>query len=376
MTFSNAVDNYGQVLQYLATQEFLRSCGYDAALLFPRGHRKTRWRRFRSRIRKLIAIVRKRFCLAWRHAASGHAVDELIEKRRAEFKRWNESIERNEALHPRFFQSFKRRHFNVFCGTYEDILEHGFRWFCAGSDQIWSGGGAKKFLFSWAPDDCCRFSIAPSVGLWSFTDSQLAIYKRQLPKYRFVTVREDNGLELCRLCGVENARRVLDPSFLLSASAYDGFSEPVHTERPYVLIYMLGAEVAVDVGDVMRFCAAEGLEVKYVASQGREDSHEKIYPTVGEWLSLVRGAKYVFTNSFHGMAFSVIYRKPFLVFPLTGIMSEMNGRVNGLAKQMNLQDRIYADDISAVKREIDWSNADREIGDNLKTVTGLMELAR
>ena len=57
-------------------------------------------------------------------------------------------------------------------------------------------------------------------------------------------------------------------------------------------------------------------------------------------------------------------------------MSEMNGRVDGLAKQMNLQDRICADDISAVKREIDWSSADREMAANLESLAGLMELVK
>jgi hypothetical protein len=43
---------------------------------------------------------------------------------------------------------------------------------------------------------------------------------------------------------------------------------------------------------------------------------------------------------------------------------------------MALQDRIYDSDLSAVKRDIDWSKAEYEIEANRGTLSGLMELVK
>lgn len=370
-TFSNAVDNYGQVLQYLATQEYLRTLGFYAVLLQPTGHRISWVGRNMLRMRNFLGYIKHRITGSRPIIAAEHSANSHEDAKNLEFKRWMDSIERNEKAHPRFFNDFKNRHFNTFVGTYEDILEHGFKFFCVGSDQTWSGPGG-YYLFDWVPDACKRFSIAPSVGHWQFADSQLANYKNNLPKFSFITVREENGLELCRKCGRPDAKVVLDPTFLLSSEEYDQFSDPIKMEKEYVLIYMLGGEIAIDVGDIIKYCHEHDLDVKYVASQGREDEYQKCYATVGEWLSLVRDAKYVFTNSFHGMAFSIIYRKQFLVFPLVGIMADMNGRVSGLASRMSLCDRIFNGKLDVVENVIDWNKSkdsiDRNKGELMKMV--------
>lgn len=323
------------------------------------------------RVRNFLGYIKRRITGLRPIIVAEHSANSDEDVKKLEFKRWMDSVERNEKAHPRFFNDFKNRHFNIFAGTYEDILEHGFRFFCVGSDQVWSGPGS-YYLFDWVPDACKRFSIAPSVGHWQFTESQVSEYKNNLPKFSFVTVREENGLELCRRCGRSDAKVVLDPTFLLSSEEYDNFADPIKVEKEYALIYMLGGGVAIDVGDIIKYCHEHDLDVKYVASQGREDEHQKCYATVGEWLSLIRGAKYVFTNSFHGMAFSIIYRKQFLVFPLVGIMADMNGRVSRLASRMSLCDRIFNGKLDVVENIIDWDVSGNNIGENNRELTSLI----
>lgn len=41
----------------------------------------------------------------------------------------------------------------------------------------------------------------------------------------------------------------------------------------------------------------------------RADEFDKLYPSVNEWLGYIKDAKYVITNSFHGMAFSIVFEK-------------------------------------------------------------------
>lgn len=54
ITFANTTDNYGQVLQYLATQEYLKGRGHDSYLLRSKGHRLT----FLSRV---VRKLKRRF---------------------------------------------------------------------------------------------------------------------------------------------------------------------------------------------------------------------------------------------------------------------------------------------------------------------------
>ena len=79
-----------------------------------------------------------------------------------------------------------------------------------------------------------------------------------------------------------------------------------------------------------------------MASQGRLDSYEKIYPNVDEWLGLIQGAKYVVTNSFHGTVFSVIMNRKFLTILLCGAFTRMNGRFIDLLSRLGLENRIYS----------------------------------
>ena len=111
----------------------------------------------------------------------------------------------------------------------------------------------------------------------------------------------------------------------------------------------------------------------YVESQGRDEKCSKIFPTVEEWLGLVSNASYVITNSFHGMAFSIIYHKPFLVFPLVGLMEGMNGRVVDLSKTLSLENRVYDGNMDILFEPISWMQTDEVIAHNKDILTTLIK---
>lgn len=62
-----------------------------------------------------------------------------------------------------------------------------------------------------------------------------------------------------------------------------------------------------------------------------------------EWLWLINNAKFMVTNSFHGSAFSIIFRTPFAVFLRKG--TPTNTRIEGLLEKLNLSDHIFDIDI-------------------------------
>ena len=135
----------------------------------------------------------------------------------------------------------------------------------------------------------------------------------------------------------------------------------------------MGADIPISVSEIFEFAEKNNFDVKYVASQGRDDSFAKIYATVEEWLSLIANADYVITNSFHGSALSVIFHKQFVVFPIVGLLSSMNERIENIANIFALKDRIYSNQMNDLFNPIDWEKVDSVILKNKCLMKSLLK---
>ena len=378
LTFSFTKDNYGQILQYLATQEYLKQKGHKAILIEPTGWQDRQKSKFERRLVKIIKEA-KRLVFPKTNIANtsmSPSTEEVLteeeRQKRIVFRQWSETTDRKEQEHPRHFEEFREKYFNRQFGTYNDILASGYKAFCVGSDQTWSGAGYHMML-GWVPKKIKRFSIASSVGHRVYTDNEVAGFKNYLKRFNFITVREDSGLELCRRCGYKSAKKILDPTFLLNANDYLPYAEKhVSGSIPYVFIYLLGGDISISLTEIVAFCESKGYEIRYIESQGRDEHRECIEASVEQWLGLIMDSSYVVTNSFHGMALSVLFHKPFLVFPLVGIMKDMNGRINDLAQTLQLEERIYSGDMNTLFQPINWYKPDSYINNNRKKVDKLI----
>ena len=342
VTFSNTIDNYGQVLQYLAIQEYLKTRGHEVSLL-----------RIDNHIGFIRRVVRKIKQL--RNKKS-------VKKVKTTYDLWSESSERNEKLHPRFFEDFRQRYFNI---SYLKLPKYNnvFDALVVGSDQIWSGLSSWGYL-NFARYGEVKFTIAPSIGKFVPDENRITTLKSWLADYSFITCREQSAVDMCKKAGREDAQLVLDPTFLISPGIYLKYASKSKPGKEYIFLYLLGADIQPNVSDIYKFAEEEGLEVKYVASQGREDEYPKEWATISEWLTLLSNAKYVFTNSFHGMALSCIFQKQFLVFPIVGEMQGMNERIFNIAHAFHCEDRIYRGDIESVKNNVETDIIKKQIASN------------
>ena len=376
ITFNFTLDNYGQVLQYLATQEYLKKLGHQAILVESNGWRRTFsryikwsfeliWNFIKIKILHPLFITKKKQKIA---------IEQKEKEKHFIFEHWASISKKQEKGHPRYFNEFRNRFFSIISGTYEDILEKNFDAFCVGSDQTWAVAD-NHWLLAWVPQEAKRFSIAPSTGHRKFTESEIKAFIPHLKKFNFITVREENGIQFCKQCGRYDAIKILDPVFLPQANSYNAFMDNTPTkEEAYVFIYMLGGEIGLSMNEIFSFCKQHGLKIKYVESQGRDEKFDnKIYATVGEWLRLIKGASLVITNSFHGTAFSIIFQKQFLTFPLINLMEDMNQRIYDLVEQMKLKERIYNGDMNVLLKKIDWSTSEEKISENRITLKQLIE---
>lgn len=194
--------------------------------------------------------------------------------------------------------------------------------------------------------------------------------KSYLSKFDVVTVREKSGVDICKLLGRGDVQLVLDPTFLLSKDDYRLLYKSTRTKpvNDYIFLYLLGNKIDFDVKDVFEWAARYNLEVKYVSSQGRVDSFKKEYPTIEDWIQLIENAKYVITNSFHGMVFSIIMNTPFIVVPLAGSFVRMNERIYDILSLLKLKSRIYKDNLDILLSEIDFSSVNTLLNDKREEI--------
>lgn len=365
ITFASSFDNYGQVLQALAIKDYLQGRGHKVYLLRDNdGGIKTKV--FLS----IRMIVKRLLYFFTRSKSIGQSI-----KTQENYVNWKRIYQSNEKLHPRFFERFRKENFKIIECSNAAIKRYHITALCAGSDQIWSGHDKNHFL-QIGSDSLIRFSVAPSTGDKQLTKEGEKLVSQWIKGFSFVTVREPSGVRMCRRCGYENVHLILDPTFLLSSFQYNNYADSRKSDDDYVFVYLLRAEAPISLEAIKAFAQKNNLAIKYVPGQGRMDEQEKIYATIPEWLSLIRDARYVITNSFHGMAFSIIYRKLFLVLPRVDETKNMNERIVCLSKELGLTDRIYKDNLEAILKPIDYLQTEKKIKSNKEFLDSLMSKNR
>lgn len=327
ITFSQSQDNYGQILQCYAMQIFLRQLGHEPFLI---RYAEPVAPKPRFRFRKLFTyLIHIRLYLRW-----------WLHRRRS--ARDERRYSHPEQEPNRGFAEFLQQHLHLTpLYTREELLSSppAADVYLCGSDQIW--GGDDIYYLSFVPPGAKRIAYAPSFGGVRITaPEQRRQVAEQLRTFAFIGMRERSGVEQCRELGRPDAEQVGDPTLLLSREGYDRIAVAPPEREPYLLLYLLGSSIDCELNDIRRLADRLGKKLIYVASQGRYDDAPKCYPSIGEWLGLIRHADGVITNSFHGVVFSLIYNKPFLALALSRHFRRMNGRVEELLAALDMSDRI------------------------------------
>ena len=326
LTFCNSRDNYGQVLQCFALQEFLRKAGHEPFLI---RYREDRTSGAAGGERKSVLRYLKHFGTYYH----------LFQQRRKEAAYYRE-----EAKHDRNFRSFIEEHIAASPIIYDrrTITERppeADAYIC-GSDQIWGGDAA--YYLDFVPKGKKKIAYAPSFGgVSNFTPTYREQVRTCLEDFAFIGMREESGVQTCRDIGRSDAIKVCDPTLLLSKEDYFRLLPPKNnSEKPYILLYLLGAPTNLNIKDLYKKAAQRGLDVKYVAAQGQYDAFPKTYPSITSWLRLIRDAEMVITNSFHGTVFSLICSRPFMTVPLTRSYQRMNTRITDFLTDTGFINRI------------------------------------
>lgn len=223
-----------------------------------------------------------------------------------------------------------------------------------GSDQTWRPAYSTNIYnyyldFLKSNQRIKRIAYASSFGVdsWEYSDKETKKCAKLANLFDEISVREQSGIELCKkYLGVESAC-VLDPTLLLDKDDYLELISSIYKEGKDegVFTYFL------DSNKEKRTTAqllAENLSTYTYSCQARKDSvilkkytiDDYIMPLVENWLASFANASFVLTDSFHGMVFSIIFNKPFLV-----IVNKERGaaRFESLLSQIGALDHLIYD---------------------------------
>jgi hypothetical protein len=244
----------------------------------------------------------------------------------------------------------------------------------AGSDQIWSPsqhfGFDPNYFLDFAKSFRARkISYAASFGRDRVSSSEAAQLPQLLRNFDAISVREASGVSLVDRASGQKPANVPDPTLLHSDYAELTDRAPTGREDPYIFCYGLRSP------DNIRQTADLVSKQLHCPILSPHNPHRRwleigatVHPDPGEWVSLIKNARFVVTNSFHGTVFALLFKKPFIVAGLTGEKASANARAMNLLRAVRLESR-FAPSFSAqntqalMAKEIDWVAVDQRLAE-------------
>lgn len=368
VTYWNSMDNYGQVLQCYALQQYLISKGHQAFLIrfIPRKTAEVSTESpFRSFIHILLACFSKK-------RKRIYAENESIQKA-IQYNRDNNN--------KREFDRFRRENICMSERIYDSIEElkqnpPEAEVYICGSDQIWNNSLDDKNVGVWYLNfgDCKirRIAYAASIGR-EISACEQDTFVQYLQQFNYISTREETSCTYCKNLGFSQTELVMDPTFLPPFSVYSRFIKTnKDTEYDYIFLYYINISTSDEAAwpEIECLSKDENLRIKVVCSSGYLPAmniipqHQYQFQTIPEWLTSIYNAKYIITTSFHGVVFSLMMHKPFVVIPLRNHYKAGNNRIQTLLTSVGLSDRILSVQsnlASILHRSINWKDVDSKL---------------
>lgn len=255
----------------------------------------------------------------------------------------------------RLFQFLKlrkyiKREFNYTCWSSLSTKEQlSYDFILTGSDQIWNPHYFQEFNYlSFVPNNIKKYSYASSIGVNTIDENAILNYQRYLTRFDKISVREEDGAEILSKCLNKDIVVVPDPTFLLSQREWEHIATSKRYNHPYSLIYFIGDrkdnwETVLTMSkenDTMPLFFVKSLEAKYTPQNINLKSVDDIGPF--EFLSLIKNASFIYTDSFHGIVFSILFNKEFFCFKrfTDDENNSQNSRIYNLLQTFGLTNRI------------------------------------
>lgn len=294
-------------------------------------------------------------CYALRHCINeleGYQADIINYDPGREFPIYdNEEIQKNYQLKLRKFREFNRCYNGVEGEPFTDIDNDSakeYDYYITGSDQVWNTSfvfAKESYFLNFVPESAKRIAYAASIGI-STTSPKLKVewFKNNLPAFDSISVREASYIEFISQFTEKEVKAVVDPTLLLVRDDYDELcSNASYPNGDYVVLYFLKHDNTAPLLIEFTNMLSRQFNLKVVYSFAdvsekvfKNESETFYYSDPREFVQLIRHAKAIVTNSFHGTVFALKYHIPFYTY----LVGSMSSRVVDLLSEIGMEDRI------------------------------------
>lgn len=310
--------NYGAVLQAYALARTLRGLGgYDVDVLNHRMDPRD------NHLLGKITNPNTPWFQRWRNRrkfAARYVRPDLFELRRQNMIRFiDEQIRPTGRLYlrPQEFRDMPR---------YDVVV--------VGSDQVWNPSlnhdfGCNQYLCENFPDAQERVAYGASFGVSELPPDCEGRYRDALSRFKAITVREETGADICAELLPSGKGRpcvVLDPTMLLTADDWRAAVRGAQTSASAeagpaadgIVAYWVRTPTQDDVAALARMAGKRGETVRLMSAgpMPKLDFPAEVVPCIDaapfDFVSNIADASAVVTDSFHGLQFAAVFKRPFV----------------------------------------------------------------
>lgn len=244
----------------------------------------------------------------------------------------------------RAFERFRRKHLYLSdeCSHADAVrMTDKYDAFITGSDQVFNydcSGWDDGYFLDFVPADKEKYSYAASVGNYVFTAEEKEHTAHLLDSFNAVSLRESSAYAALDRIPSGKLRTDPDPVMLLSCEEWKDIIPPRPLcRKKYIFVYLIQPDAGV-LSEAERYAAAHGLKI----INNKKSPEFILHGSPSDFLRWIYDAECVFTNSFHGTAFSLLLKKPLAAdIRLRG--GGVNARVRDLLALLGAESCIISD---------------------------------
>lgn len=350
-------NNYGNRLQNYALQQYLISMGMDVQTIKNIPYYDYRYggnvakRRLIKRLILNLPIIKNN-------------------TRKKEYKFWEEQLLKPTLYEKRYqaFEEFERQiqYYPELIGYYNmHKLDRKFDYFITGSDQVWNpklmrGTGLDFLTFAGKNK---RIAYAASIALDNLPTEYHKRFSAYLKGMNVISVREKQAVDIILNNFGVKCTQVIDPTMLLTYDEWNSLAEQSVVKLPerYVVCMFLGKKISIS--EIDRYASENDCEIIWLNNKEQMETYE--YGPI-DFLKVISDAQMVFTDSFHGCVFSMLFHTSFYAMQRKGEADYMFSRIQSLLSMFGLNNRNYSESGNSELIKIgnsSWNSVDQKLAD-------------
>ena len=230
-------------------------------------------------------------------------------------------------------------------------IEKEFDCFITGSDQIWNPDAMKSgYLLKFVSANKRKVAYSSSFGVPELPNWMVGFYRKYLGRFDALYLREKTGCDIVKnqLGLTIPCDYVLDPTLLPDSTVWNHWLSGINSVdsvniEPYCVYYFVGRKESYK-ESIKRIAMETGLRVVALPFYPYDcDAQEKkVIAGPVEFITTIRSASLVCTDSFHATCFSLLYERPLYVIKRFSDDSSksQNSRLVDLLELVRLKHRI------------------------------------